>query len=156
MLSIRSVRNNSNHANDLNQLLAAIEAATEDTNLLALNMALEGAHAGIGSAAQLADAVGELSIRANQFSHRVRGCMLGRGAKLDSRNLAQLHRVTRGVAELIEEVSGLAGDVLDGIADPLIERRLPEVVPDLLDQVRSHARAFDLLLHDLPDVARAS
>jgi methyl-accepting chemotaxis protein len=72
MLSIRSVRNNSNHANDLNQLLAAIEAATEDTNLLALNMALEGAHAGIGSAAQLADAVGELSIRANQFSHRVR------------------------------------------------------------------------------------
>ena len=155
MLSIRSVRNNSNHANDLNQLLAAIEAATEDTNLLALNMALEGAHAGIGSAAQLADAVGELSIRANQFSHRVRGCMLGR-AKLDSRNLAQLHRVTRGVAELIEEVSGLAGDVLDGIADPLIERRLPEVVPDLLDQVRSHARAFDLLLHDLPDVARAS
>ena len=156
MLSIRSVRNNSNHANDLNQLLAAIEAATEGTNLLALNMALEGAHAGIGSAAQLADAVGELSIRANQFSHRVRGCMLGRGAKLDSRNLARLHRVTRGVADLIEEVSGLAGDVLDGIADPLIERRLPEVVPDLLDQVRSHARTFDLLLHDLPDVARAS
>jgi hypothetical protein len=156
MQSIRSARRDSKHSDDLNRLLAAIEAATHDTNLLALNMALEGVQAGIGSAAQLADAVGELSIRANQFSHRVRGCMLKRGAKLDSRSLAQLHRVTRGVAELIEEVSGLAVDVLDGIADPVIERRLPEVAPDLLDQVRSRAHAFDLLLHDLPDVARGS
>jgi hypothetical protein len=155
MLSARHPGKTTESKGDLKRLLNAIETATHETNLLALNMALEGAHAGIGSAAQLADAVGELSIRANQFSRRVRGCVLGRGSKLDSQSLSELHRVTRGVADLIEEVSGLAGEVLDGIADPVVERRLPEVAPDLLDQVRSRAEALDLLLHDIPDAARS-
>ena len=47
-----------NPAEDLTQLLIAVEAATRDTSLLALNMALEGASAGAGATAQLADAVG--------------------------------------------------------------------------------------------------
>lgn len=155
MLGIRSARRKAKHSDDLNRLLAAIEAAGYDTRLLALNMALESVRAGSGSAAQLADAVGELSIRATQFSYRVRGCMLRRGTKLDSGTQAQLQRITWGVAELIEEVSGLAVDLADGIADPVIER-LPEVAPNLLDQVRARTHALDLLLDDLPDVARGS
>jgi methyl-accepting chemotaxis protein len=156
MLNAKNSGKNSQTSDDLNQLLSAIESATHDTSLLALNMALEGANAGAGSAAELADAVGELSIRANQFSHQIRGCLRAGGSKLDSHSWSEVRRVTRGVAELIGEVSGLAGDVLEGIADPVIERRLPEVAPDLLDQVRSRAHALDRLLHALPDLARGT
>ena len=152
MLGTTHPRKTTNSTDDLNRLLAAIETATQESNLLALNMALEGAHAGAGSAALLANAVGELSVRANRFSRRIRGCV----RSLDSRSLSQVHRVTRGVADLIEEVSGMAGEVLDGIADPVVERRLLEVAPDLLDQVRSRAEALDLLLHEIPDAARGS
>ena len=140
-----------NPAEDLTQLLIAVEAATRDTSLLALNMALEGASA--GATAQLADAVGELSIRATQFSQQMRGRLLAGGRGLDPDNLSEWRRVTRGVAQLISEVSDLASDVLEGIADPDVERRLPEVAPDLLDQLRHRARALDQLVRGLPDLA---
>jgi hypothetical protein len=141
---------------DLKRLLSAIDTATRDTNLLALNMAFEGAQAGAASAAQLADAVGELSIRANRFSHQIRGCVLAQGDRLDPHSLSELRRLSQGVAALIGEVSGLAEDVLHGLSDPAIERRLPEVAPDLLDQVRSRSRVLDQLLHALPPLARGS
>ena len=140
-----------NPAEDLTQLLIAVEAATRDTSLLALNMALEGASAGAGATAQLADAVGELSIRATQFSQQMRLLAGGRG--LDADSLSEWRRVTRGVAQLIAEVSDLASDVLEGIADPDVERRLPEVAPDLLDQLRHRARALDHLVRGLPHLA---
>ena len=139
-----------NPAEDLTQLLTAVEAATRDTSLLALNMALEGASAGAGATAQLADAVGELSIRATQFSQQMR--LLAGGTDLDADSLSEWRRVTRGVAQLIAEVSDLASDVLEGIADPDVERRLPEVAPDLLDQLRHRARALDHLVRALPDL----
>ena len=138
----------------LQRLLSSIEAATRDTNLLALNMAFEGVQAGAISAAQLADAVGELSIRANRFSHQIRGCMLARGDGLDPHSLSELQRLSQGVAAVISEVSGLAEDVLHGMSDPAIERRLSAVTPDLLDQVRSRSRVLDQLLHALPPLAR--
>ena len=150
MLSARHPADRLNLAEDLTQLLNAVEAATRDTSLLALNMALEGASAGAGSTAQLADAVGELSIRATQFSQQMRGRLLAGGPELDPGSLSELRRVTRGVAQLIAEVSDLASDVLEGIADPNVERRLPEVVPDLLDQLRNRARALDHLVGTLP------
>ena len=150
---------------DLTQLLTAVEEATRDTSLLALNMALEGASADAAGKAQLADAVGELSIRATQFSQRIRG-RLRAGEELDANSLSELHRVTRGVADLIAEVSSLANDVLDGIADPNIERRLPEVASDLLDQLHNRAHALDHLVRavaylapgdrELGDTTRAS
>jgi hypothetical protein len=154
MLSGKHPENHLDQAEDLTQLLSAVEAASRDTNLLALNMALEGASAAASSAAQIAHAVGELSIRATQFSQQMRGCLVAGAEHLDPHSLSELCRVTRGVAELIAEVSDLASDVLDGIADPCIERRLPEVAPDLLDQVRSRARVLDQLVHALPDMAR--
>jgi hypothetical protein len=155
MLDAKHSASNASPAEDLNRLLTALEAATFDTNLLALNMAIGCARVGAASTAQLADAVGELSIRANDFSYEVRSRMLGHGAVLDARSLSELRRVTRGVAELLDEVSGLAGDVLDGIADPVIEKRLPEVAPDLLDQVRIRACALDRLLHAVPELGRS-
>ena len=142
-----------NPAEDLTQLLTAVEAATRDTSLLALNMALEGASAGAGATAQLADAVGALSIRATQFSQQMRGRLLAGGRGLDADSLSEWRRVTRGVAQLIAEVSDLASDVLEGIADPEVERRLPEVAPDLLDQLRHRARALDHLVRGVPDLA---
>ena len=156
MPSGKHPENDLDRAEDLTRLLSAVEAASRDTNLLALNMALEGASAAASSAAQIAHAVGELSIRATQFSQQMRGCLVARAERLDPHSLSQMCRVTRGVAELIAEVSDLASDVLDGIVDPSIEGRLPEVAPDLLDQVRSHARVLDQLVHALPDVARGT
>jgi hypothetical protein len=150
MRSAKQRANSLNPAEDLTQLLSAVEAATRDTSLLALNMALEGASAGAGSAAQLADAVGQLSIRATQFSQQMRGRLLAGGTDLDPGSLSEWRRVTRGVAQLIAEVSDLASDVLEGIADPDVERRLPEVAPDLLDQLRNRARALDHLVRALP------
>jgi len=150
MLSARHPANSLTSTEDLTQLLSAVEAATRDTSLLALNMALEGASAGAGSTAQLADAVGELSIRATQFSQQMRGRLLAAGPELDPGSLSELRRVTRGVAQLIAEVSDLASDVLEGIADPNVERRLPEVAPDLLDQLRNRARALDHLVGTRP------
>lgn len=156
MLSAQHPANSLTPAEDLTQLLSAVEAATRDTSLLALNMALEGASAGAGSTAQLADAVGELSIRATQFSQQMRGRLLAGGSELDPGSLSELRRVTRGVAQLIAEVSDLASDVLEGIADPNVERRLPEVAPDLLDQLRNRARALDHLVRALPDLGRGT
>lgn len=141
-------------ASDFGRLLSAIDSATQDANLLALNVALEGANAGMQGAAQLANAVGELSIRAQHFSHQIRGCVRGGGRKLDSRGLAELRRVTLGVAELMGEVSGLAGNALDSLSEPTVERKTSEIPPDLLDQVRRRAVALDRLLHSLPAVTR--
>jgi hypothetical protein len=154
MLSAKHPENSLNPAEDLTQLLNAVEAATRDTSLLALNMAFEGASAGTASTTQLADAVGELSIRATQFSQQMRGRLLAGGEDLDPRSLSELRRVTRGVAELIAEVGDMASDVLENIADPAVERRLPEVAPDLLDQLRSRARALEHLVRGLPELAR--
>jgi hypothetical protein len=156
MISAKHSSRQTNQTKDLKRLLSAIESATRDTNLLALNMAFEGVQAGAISAAQLADAVGELSIRANRFSHQIRGCMVSQGDRLDPHALSELRRLSQGVAELIGEVSGLAEDVLHGMSDPAIERRLPEVAPDLLDQVLSRSRVLDQLLHALPPLARSS
>lgn len=156
MISAKHSGRKAGQTKGLKRLLASIETATRDTNLLALNMAFEGVQAGATSAAQLADAVGELSIRANRFSHQIRGCMLNQGDQLDPHSLAELQRLSEGVASLIGEVSGLAEDVLQGMSDPAIERRLPEVAPDLLDQVRSRSRVLDQLLHALPPLTRAS
>jgi methyl-accepting chemotaxis protein len=153
MLSAKHPESFLNPAEDLTDLLSAVEAVTRDTGLLALNMALEGASAGAAGTAQLADAVGELSIRATQFSQRMRGRLLAGGDELDPGSLSELRRVTRGVAELIAGVSDLASDVLEGITDPTVERRLPEVASDLLDQLRNRARALDHLVNALPDVA---
>ncbi len=153
MPSAKRPANGLNPAEDLTQLLSAVEAATRDTGLLALNMALEGASAGAGATARLADAVGELSIRATQFSQQMRGRLLAEGSDLDPGRLAEFRRVTRGVAQLIAEVSDLASDVLEGIADPNVERRLPEVAPDLLDQLRNRALALDHLVRALPGLA---
>lgn len=150
MLSAKHPDDSLTPADDLTQLLRAVEAATRDTSLLALNMALEGASAGARSTAQLADAVGELSIRATQFSQQMRGRLLAGGAELDPDSLSELRRVTRSVAQLIAEVSDLASDVLEGIADPDVERRLPEVAPDLLDQFRHRARVLDHLVRAVP------
>jgi hypothetical protein len=154
MLRAKQPKHSLNPADDLTQLLSAVEVATCDTRLLALNIALEGASTGAESTAQLADAVGELSIRATQFSQRMRGRLLAGGDDLDAGSLSELRRVTQGVAELIAEVSDLASDVLDGIADPAIERRLPEVAPDLLDQFRNRAHALDQLVRALPDLGK--
>jgi len=151
-LSAKHPESSSNSAEDLTQLLWAVEAATRDTSLLALNMALEGTSAGQRSTAQLADAVGELSIRATRFSQQMRGRLLAGGATLDPDTLSELRRVTDGVAQLIAEVSDLASDVLEGIADPDVERRLPQVAPDLLDQLRHRAQAFDYLVRALPEL----
>jgi len=156
MLGAKQPENSLNPAEDLTQLLSAVEAATRDTSLLALNMALEGASGGTTSTAQLADAVGELSIRATQFSQQMRGRLLAVGNDLDPSSWSELRRVTRGVARLIAEVGDLASDVLEGIADPDVERRLPEVALDLLDQLRNRARALDHLVRGLPELARGS
>jgi hypothetical protein len=153
MRNAKHPANSLSPAEDLTQLLSAVEAATRDTSLLALNMALEGASAGAGTTAQLADAVGELSIRATQFSQQMRDRLLAGGDHPDPGSLSEWRRVTRGVAQLIAEVSDLASDVLEGIADPDVERRLPEVAPDLLDQLRNRARALDHLVRTLPGPA---
>ena len=139
---------------DLASLLSAVESASRDTNLLALNMAFEGASAAAVSAAQIAHAVGDVSIRATQFSQQMRGCLQAGADRLDPDSLHELRRVTRGVAELMAELSDLASGILDGIADPHIERRLPQVVPDLLDQVRSRARVLDQFVDAIPDLTR--
>ena len=139
---------------DLARLLSAVEAASHDTNLLALNMKFEGASAAAASAAQIAHAVGDVSIRATQFSQQMRDCLQTGMDRLDPDRLHELRRVTRGVAELMAELSELASGILDGIADPHIERRLPQVVPDLLDQVRSRARVLDQFVHSIPDMTR--
>jgi hypothetical protein len=139
---------------DLARLLSAVEAASRDTSLLALNMALDGASAAAVSAAQIAHAVGDVSIRATQFSQQMRGCLQAGADRLDADSLHELRRVTRSVAELMAELSDLASGILDGITDPHIERRLPQVVPDLLDQVRSRARVLDQFVDAIPEMTR--
>ncbi len=139
---------------DLARLLSAVEAASRDANLLALNMTLEGASVAAVSAAQIAHAVGDVSIRATQFSQQMRGCLQAGADRLDTDRLHELRRVTRSVAELMAELSDLASGILVGITDPHIERRLPQVVPDLLDQVRSRARVLDQFVDAIPEMTR--
>jgi hypothetical protein len=140
-------------AEELYQLAREIESASRDTGLLALNVALEATLAGgqARSAAQVADVVGGLTIRATQLSYRLRACLTEQLAEPAAGRLVELRGVSRSIAELAGDVAGLAGDLVnDTPGDTDVALRLQETAQRVVGQARSRSQELDQILARLP------
>ena len=140
-------------AEELYQLAREIESASRDTGLLALNVALEATLAGgqARSAAQVADVVGGLTIRATQLSYRLRACLSEQRADAAAGQLVELRGVSRSIAELAGDVAGLAGGLVnDTPGDTDMALRLQETAQRVVGQARSRSQELDQILARIP------
>ena len=120
-----------NHeAGDIRGILAEIEAIAKQTNLLALNAAIEAARAGEAGRgfAVVADEVRNLSQRTDQFSHQIRTHMdqvdssLGRAnesiyaiASMDMNFALQAKQRVEGTMTRLEDINHAMADAARGI-----------------------------------------
>jgi methyl-accepting chemotaxis protein len=140
-------------AEELYQLAREIESASRDTGLLALNVALEATLAGgqARNAAQVADAVGGLGLRATQLTYRLRACLAAQPAEAPAGQLMELRGVSRSIAELAGDVAGLAGNLVnDSPGDTNVALRLQETAERVVNQARSRSQQLDQILAQLP------
>jgi len=119
-----------NEAGDIRGILAEIEAIAKQTNLLALNAAIEAARAGEAGRgfAVVADEVRNLSQRTDQFSHEIRTHMdqvdgsLGRAnesiyaiASMDMNFALQAKQRVEGTMTRLETINHAMADAARGI-----------------------------------------
>ena len=145
-------------AEELYQLVREIESTSRDTGLLALNVALEATLAGgqARNAAQVADAVGGLSIRATQLSYRLRACLTDQPAVVAAGQLVELRGVSRSIAELAGDIAGLAGDLVNDAGDTDLALRLQETAERVVGEARSRSLELDQILARLPAPGNAA
>jgi hypothetical protein len=129
----------------LDVVLGEVEAAAQDTTLLAFSMALEAARSGqVGqNAALVAQAMCNLSIRANAFSTRVRNRGLASAAAEGSAEAADLQRIGATVTDILHQAARLAADDLDGSA---VDETASKDSSQLLEQIHARIRDLDALL----------
>jgi methyl-accepting chemotaxis protein len=127
----------------LELVLGEVEAAAQDTTLLAFTMALEAARSGpVGhNAALVAQAMCNLSIRANAFSTQVRRGF--GGASKGGAAVADLQKIGSSVTEILNQAAQLAADDLDGSA---VDETAQKDSSRLLEQIHAHIRDLDALL----------
>ena len=129
----------------LDLVLGEMEAAAQDTTLLAFSMALEAARSGpVGNnAALVAQAMCNLSIRANAFSTRVRRGIVAPSGRSGASEVARLQRIGVTVTEILNQAARLAADDLDGSA---VDETAHKDSSRLLEQIHEHIRDLDTLL----------
>ena|SRR5215813_8756997 len=126
-------------------VLGEVEAAAQDTTLLAFTMALEAARSGsVGqNAALVAQAMCNLSIRANAFSTRVRQGYASASKGGKPADVANLQKIGLTVTEILNQAAQLAADDLDGSA---VDESAQKDPSRLLEQIHAHIRDLDALL----------
>jgi hypothetical protein len=129
----------------LDAVLGEMEAAAQDTTLLAFSMALEAARSGpVGhNAALVAQAMCNLSIRANAFSTRVRRGFRPPSHGDNGAELANLQKIGLTVTEILHQAARLAADDLDGA---VVDETAHKDSSRLLEQIHAHIRDLDALL----------
>jgi len=163
---------------DVKKILGEIEGIAKQTNLLALNAAIEAARAGEAGRgfAVVADAVRDLSGRTSQFSSEIRTHMhrveesirdteddINRMASTDmnfaltakarvAATMQEIAVVNAGVAELVDEIGGLAGSLTQDVDTSVRSLQFQDITTQLLEHVQRRASAVELIVKSLSSV----
>jgi len=160
---------------DVKKILGEIEGIAKQTNLLALNAAIEAARAGEAGRgfAVVADAVRDLSGRTSQFSSEIRTHMhrveasiheteddINRMASTDMNfaltakarvesTMQEIAAVNAGVAELVDEIAGLARSLTQDVDDSVRRLQFQDITTQLLEHVQRRSNAVELIVNSL-------
>jgi methyl-accepting chemotaxis protein len=156
-------------------VLGEIEAIAKQTNLLALNAAIEAARAGEAGRgfAVVADEVRNLSMRSTHFSDQIRGYMDGvygsvRAAEqsinamaskdmqvaLNSKQrvesmLSAIQDMNRSMSATTEQLSGIAGQVERDVRTSITSLQFQDLATQLLSRIEARATASAATLDEL-------
>ncbi|MEW6293840.1 MAG: methyl-accepting chemotaxis protein [Pseudomonadota bacterium] len=150
----------SKHAQDVQGILSEIGAIAKQTNLLALNAAIEAARAGEAGRgfAVVADEVRDLSARTSQFSQQINGLMQGMQASVKQTEAAiqgmasqdmtfaleskqQVEQIVRTLEEQDRRRVGALGDLAGSAAavDTLVGKAITAMqFQDMVSQLLGH------------------
>jgi methyl-accepting chemotaxis protein len=141
-------------AADINRMVAAVTRIAEQTNLLALNAAIEAARAGEAGRgfAVVADEVRKLAEQAEASAYDIARVT----AIITERVVVTSEAMDAGVIRVgeIERISRAVDEALTGISGAA--SRLREVAGALTASAREHAQAVDSAAHGVTTIARTA
>ncbi len=156
-------------------VLGQIEDISKQTNLLALNAAIEAARAGEAGRgfAVVADEVRALSDKANSFSHQIRTLMdsvhesVGAAEKaivrmasrdmnsaLQSKNKADhamedIQLLNSSMENAVKEVSAIAGEVEENVRMAITSLQFQDLAAQLMGHIRTRIDSINLIIGSL-------
>lgn len=169
------------HTKDVQGILSEIGAISKQTNLLALNAAIEAARAGEAGRgfAVVADEVRDLSSRTSQFSQQINGLMQSMQEavvateeaikKMASQDMtfaleskqrieeiiAVTHRMSRERAKAVETMGAVAQDLDSEVNRAVVALQFQDIVAQLMGHVQRRVAALEAVMRHLAQMAHA-
>ena len=171
----------STQTSEVRSMLGEIEGIAKQTNLLALNAAIEAARAGEAGRgfAVVADEVRDLSGRTHHFSQQIRGSLTNMQGTLSATEAAinqmaakdmtfaltskggveqamnGIEAMSRRTGETVGELSVIARDVETAVNQAVVSLQFQDMVTQLLGHVAKRLEVLDEVVADEQRLARA-